>query len=134
MFNFFNKKSKFAIPPFETLAKYSNKDKYFYRIAKWYWFDDQHITIIDSYSPRIITLDPWPQLIFLGAKGKLTVTEYIEYMASLYTSKVPEKLDDMIIYEIDQLLKERLIALSDTEQELYPDHDNPIDLNKKGGV
>jgi hypothetical protein len=134
MFNIFNKKSKFVLPPFETLAKYSNKDKYFYRIEEWFWLDDKHITIIDSHSPRLITLDPWPQLVFLDAKGKLTVTEYVEYMATQYKSKVPEKLDDTIIYEIDQLLKEKLIALSDTKQELHPDHDNPKDLKKKSGA
>jgi hypothetical protein len=127
MFSIFNKRSKFILPPFEALGKYPNKGKYFYRITSWYWLDKDQIVIVDPHNPRLITLDPWPQLVFLNATGKMTIMQYVEYMATQYKS-APEQLDETIIYQVDQLLKERLIALSAMPQELDPRHNDPIDF------
>ncbi|SIO42703.1 hypothetical protein [Chitinophaga niabensis] len=124
MFNFFRKKER-VLPPFESLAAYPYKDKYFYRVASWQGKDKENILILDPNNPRVITLDPWPQIVFLAAKGKMTVQQYIEYMASTYTSKIPAALDDTIIYQINQLLEERLLRFSDVPVDLDPQHDKP---------
>jgi hypothetical protein len=57
----------------------------------------------------------------------MTIMQYVEYMATQYKS-APEQLDETIIYQVDQLLKERLIALSVMPQELDPRHNDPIDF------
>ena len=103
--------------------------KYFYRIAPWHWFTDSMITIIAL--PKFITLDPWPQKVFLDATGNLTVKEYIEQVAKQYDGKIPAELDDTIIYQLDQLLDLKVIALADMPQALSPDRDKPKDLNDK---
>ncbi len=41
------------------------------------WMDKNTIVVFDHYSPRILTLDPWPQLIFIGATGQKTIWEYV---------------------------------------------------------
>lgn len=66
-----------------------------------------------------------PQLIFLDAKGKLTVREYVEYMAQQY-SKVPENLDDTIIQELNSLITEKIIVYSDVEITLESKFEQPI--------
>ena len=58
--------------------------------------------MIDPVKPRMLTLDPWPQIIFLAADGQLSVTEYINYVAGKYSGNIPENLDRTII---DELLK-----------------------------
>lgn len=126
IFNIFKRTNKQALPPFESLSIYPHKDKYFYRVASWYPYDGKNIAITDPHGPRVITLDPWPQIIFISAKGKMTVQQYVADFASKYTSQVPPELADIIIHWIDQLLKERLIALSDVPVDLNPLHDKSI--------
>jgi hypothetical protein len=119
--NIFAKKK----PEFSSLKESPNKDKYFYRVATWTWHSEEEITIIDPNAPRVITLDPWPQLVFLDAKGKLTVTEYVYYMASRYSFKIPENLDKEILFNLDTLFQEKLIAFSDTPVTLDASIENP---------
>ena len=100
MFNIFRKKKD--CPKFEALAGFINKDLYFVRTAQWNWLDEDKIFAIDPVKPRMLTLDPWPQIIFLAADGQLSVTEYINYVAGKYSGNIPENLDRTII---DELLK-----------------------------
>lgn len=65
-FNFF-KKSGPVIPDFENLKKSPIKDAYFYRARQWFWHTKDMITIKDYQAARMVTLDPWPQMIFLDA-------------------------------------------------------------------
>jgi hypothetical protein len=124
MFNFLKKK-KSALPPFKVLATHPYKDKYFYRVAPWRYLDNHGtITITDPNQPRMLTLDPWPQLVFLDAKGSMSVGQYVEHMATLYTSPIPANLDEAIIETLDiLLLKAKLIKLSDTPVQLDPAND-----------
>lgn len=79
----------------------------------------------------MITLDPWPQLIYLHATGKMTVAQYVAFMAEQYKREVPAKLDETILYELEQLLRERLVAFAETPTALHPDHDGPKPPGKK---
>ncbi|RBL90076.1 hypothetical protein DF182_26760 [Chitinophaga flava] len=124
-FNFF-KSSKPVIPVFEALQTSPHKDFYFYRKARWYWLNNDMITIIDSHSPRMITLDPWPQMVFLGATGRLMVSEYINFVASKYKQKIPADLDVTILLMIDKLVAEKLISLSAVQTEPDPQHNLPL--------
>ena len=120
MFNLF-KKNKNARPAFSRLQEYINRDKYFYRVAQWRWLDSTRIAITDPAQPRIITLDPWPQQVFIAAEGKMTIRGYVDYMADKYNGEIPEHLDTTIINQIDSLMKEGIIKLSDIAVEVPDD-------------
>jgi hypothetical protein len=123
MFNLF--KSNKKLPPFPFLASFPDKTRYFLRAASWMWTSESQIIAIDQHAPRIVTMDPWPQLIFLAAEGQKTIEEYVYHMAEQYIGKVPAKLDETIINEIQTLLKERMIVLSETKRRPDPNFDMP---------
>lgn len=123
MFNLFRLNKKF--PPFPVLKKFKEKDRYFLRAASWMWTSESQIIAIDQHAPRIITMDPWAQLIFLAAEGQKTIEEYVYHMAEQYIGKVPANLDETIINEIQTLIKERMIVLSDAKRRPDPDFDMP---------
>lgn len=124
-FNFF-KTSRPVAPVFEDLKKSPIAGHYFYRAAQWYWLTDDRITINDNHAPRVITLDPWPQMIFLDATDKLTISEYTDYVASKYKKQIPADLDTVILSTIERLLKERVICLSLVLREPDPEHNRPF--------
>lgn len=105
---------------FTTLANSEIKDKYFYRTEEWDWMDSEHIYVIDSKSPRMITMDYWPQQIFLSAEGNQTVSDFIYTIASKYAkTQIPNNLDIAIIDELNRLVhKEKIIAVSEFPIEL----------------
>src|SRR5690349_14729376 len=88
------------IPPFLRLQQYSSRDLYFRRTAAWDIGSDYELIVIDPKQPRLLTLDPWPEMIFMSADGQRTVAEYIQYAADKYDGTVPELLDKTIIDEI----------------------------------
>jgi hypothetical protein len=123
MFNLFRSNKK--LPPFPVLKKFPEKDSYFLRAASWMWTSESQIIAIDQHAPRVVTMDPWSQLIFLAAEGQKTIEEYVYSMAEQYIGKVPAKLDETIINEIQTLLTERMIVLSETKRRPEPDFDMP---------
>ena len=102
-------------PEFNALKQFAFKDKYFYRTANWSWLNKKEIYVRDPFGPRFITMGDWLQIIFLDAKGKITVTEYIDYLASCYTSKIPSALDETVIEELTKLVELKLVEYSDFE-------------------
>ncbi len=82
MFAFFKSRKK-NFPPFETLAKSQIKEKYFVRTMQWGWLNETMIHVLDhkNQSPRMITMDPWPQQVYLDADGSKTIEEYVYWMA-----------------------------------------------------
>ncbi len=71
-------------PSFTYLHHSPIKEQYFIRVAQWDWLDPEHITVLDPNSPHVITLDPWPQWIFLDATGQCMVKEYVYHWADRY--------------------------------------------------
>lgn len=110
MFNFFKRTKKF--PPFETLQGFAQKDQYFVRIAEWFPHNREMITVVDPHGPRILTMDPWPQTLFLEADGQKTVAEFIYQVAGQYSGEVPPELDKMIIEELLKLVGYKIILFS----------------------
>lgn len=121
MFNLF--KSSKKLPAFPTLSAFAHKSQYFRRTASW-TSNGKDIIVADSHRPRIITMDPWPQIIFIAADGQMTIEQYVHYIAKQYSGKVPEELDVTIINEIQSLLNEKLIELCETQQR----PEQPFDL------
>lgn len=107
-------KKSTALPPFESLKSYKNSDQYFVRVAQWRWLDTNNISVTDPHSSRTLTLDHWPQLVFLAASGNMTVREYVDFVTNLYSAAVPDNLDATIIGEIETLLKYGIIKMSAT--------------------
>ena len=110
MFGF--KKNK-DFPPFHSLAASPLKNTYIIRTCEWRWLEKGKIVVNDKNQPRVITLDPWPQLVFLEAKGNKTISQIIHRLAKMYTSAIPEELDVTFLQEVDTLVKERLIELKE---------------------
>lgn len=124
MFNF-KLYHKPTLPTFSALAAYGRKDLYFCRVARWNWLDNTRIVVKDPHAPRMITMDPWPQLIFLDALGNLTVAGYVDYMAHRYKRNTPEKLDATIIDELEKLVQMKLVVFSEHRISIQPAHDQP---------
>jgi len=88
--------------------------KYFYRTAEWDWITKDQIHVIDGHAARLITMDHWPQSVFLAATGERTVQQFISALTRRYpTGSVPKQLEAVIFEELHTLLQERLVALSD---------------------
>lgn len=68
----------------------------------------------------MITMDPWPQKIYLDAIGQLTVSEYVNRVSQEYPkNQVPEQLDFIILEMLQGLInEEKIISLSDKPFEL----------------
>lgn len=114
MFNF-NRKEK-IYPEFDFLNGYDKKNSYFIRVAEWSWLDKEKIIVMDPHGPRILTLDPWPQYVFLAANGQITVTEYVYYMADKYKTEIPKLLDQTIINEMNSLVQYQIIKFVEQKQ------------------
>lgn len=122
MFGIF-KREKREMPPFDDLNNSPLKGKYFIRLAPWDWLNQEMIHVFDPNSPRVITMDPWVQIIYLEADGQKTVHEIVYQMASSYSPNeaIPRELDKQIIYVIESLLNDKLVELLDSRKEL-PEH------------
>jgi hypothetical protein len=118
MFNLFKKSGQKNIP-------LTINHKYFIRVANWDWLNEDEIHIKVPNVARVLTVDPWPQLVFLEADGQRTVTEFIKYMAAQYENGAPEGLEETIIDQIQALLAEKVLELSDTPRKLDPKHEMP---------
>jgi hypothetical protein len=118
--------SRPVIPCFEVLKKSPIRDHYFCRAAQWRWLNRDMITVIDSHASRVFTMDPWPQLIFLAANGKLTITEYVSHLAGKYKKEIPSDLDNTVLSMIELLLKDKIIGLSTVPREPDPANNLPI--------
>lgn len=96
--------------------------KYFHRTERWDWLAKGVIHVIDSRAPRLITMDPWPQQIYLDATGERTIGEYINDISSLYPrGTVPKNMEAMVLDEVRALVeREGIVALSDVPVNLEP--------------
>lgn len=116
-------------PSFETLDGFAQKDAYFVRTASWYPMGNGLITVLDPHQPRMLTMDPWPQIVFLEADGQKTVAEFIDHMARKYTGAIPAALDRTIIEELLKLIDYKIVQLSAEKRR----PDEPFDAARKPG-
>jgi hypothetical protein len=96
--------------------------QYFSRCATWSRLDDQ-IVVHDSVSPqapRMITMDPWPQMVFMAADGVHTVDEFVEHMGNQYEGGPPDGLREQIHAILDELVGEGIVKLHDEPEALPP--------------
>jgi hypothetical protein len=69
------------------------------------------IVAIDPNAPRMITMDPWPELVFQMADGQHTVAQLREHLASQYEKGAPPGLDEQVNSIVRHLEQDRLIRL-----------------------
>lgn len=107
MFNIFKKKPK-EIPTFENLKNSEIRDSYLVRLARWDWLNRDSIQVIDNNSPGVTTMDPWPQLVYLGATEQKAISDFTYEMAGKYgrNQDIPENLDLTILETIESLQRE----------------------------
>jgi len=129
MFNFFRKRSKSDAYLLEILESYVNKDKYFVRVARFMelGFNQGTITVIDPHGPRMITMDPWLETIFLNATGLRTVKHILKIRLKTIMATIPSKLDSYIISELEKLVFEhKIIEFRDVPNVLKPPFERGI--------
>ncbi len=90
---------------------------YFSRIARFDQVGGKTIAI-DPNSPTVITMDPWPELVFDMADGQHTIGQLQTYMASQYDKGAPAGLNEQVISVVHQLEQEHLIRLHDKAVQL----------------
>jgi len=101
----------------ETQTMSDIQSMYFSRTARFDRMGDKTIAI-DPNSPRVITMDPWPELVFGMADGQHTVGELQAHMAGEYKNGPPAGLDEQIVSVVRELEQEHLIRLHDKAVQL----------------
>lgn len=99
----------------EGLNKSPLRNKYFARTKKWDWLNSEMIHVYDSKSTRMITMDQWPQTVYLDAIRDKTVEEYVHFFAKRYPkNQIPEELPNAILESLNGLVdQEGIVELSD---------------------
>jgi hypothetical protein len=89
-------------------------DKYFWRRATWDYMGD-HLVVHDSFSPlapRMITMEPWHEVVFLAAKGSWTFGEFVQHISAQYEGGAPAGLRDQLHAVLSDLLREGIVRVS----------------------
>ena len=86
---------------------------FFSRAATWSLKSDQ-LVVHDSFSPhapRMITMEPWHEAVFMAADGEHTSGQFIEHMAAQYPGGSPPGLREQIHSLISDLLVEGILRV-----------------------
>lgn len=124
IFQFFKKDNKKA-PGFTLVKNFYKRDHYFIRNAEWGWLEEEKIFIKDRRRSNLITPNEWAKHIFLSANGDMTVEAYVHYVAAQYENKVPDELEQTIIFELSDLVHAGFINLVKNKQLPPEDFLNP---------
>lgn len=95
---------------------------YFSRSATWIQAGD-HVMVHDSFSPkapRMITMEPWHQTVFMAADGEHTIGQFVDHMGAQYEGGTPAGLREQIHGLIAVLLDEGIIRLHSEAKPLPP--------------
>jgi hypothetical protein len=79
---------------------------------------DGRVAIFDSKRPRVVTLDVWPESIFLAADGQRTMNEFIADVRAQRGSDAPADLAVQATGQLLSLVKEGLVKLTSSPQAL----------------
>jgi len=92
--------------------KYKDKGRYFARCLR-YDMMDGHTLVTDNRSPRVITLDPWLEVIFAAADGTRTSQQFASELAVQYPGGTPAALEAQTYQLLAKMETEGLIRFSD---------------------
>ena len=94
-------------------------DTYFSRAARWQQMGG-HLTVIDPNAPRVITMEPWHETVFMAADGEHTVGEFVAHMGSQYEGGTPAGLRAQIHGLVTVLVQEGVLRLHSQPRPLPP--------------
>ena len=87
----------------------------------WSAVSEEQIVLHDAitpHAPRMITMEPWHQLVYLSANGQHTVAALVEKLGAMYEGGAPEGLSDQVIGLVQELEAEMVLEVHDSPQEL----------------
>ena len=87
------------------------KARYFARCLR-YDMMDGHTLITDNRSPRVITLDPWLEVIFAAADGQRTAGQFVSNLAAHYPGGAPPALEPQTYQFLAKMEAEGLIRFT----------------------
>ena len=90
---------------------------YFHRTLV-HTYVNNHIVLIDNSSPRMITLDPWPELVISLADGKHSIQELIDHIGSSYKGAPPSDYKKTIMSVVLSLKNAGYIRITTGKYEL----------------
>jgi hypothetical protein len=93
---------------------------YFSRCATWNLMDGR-LVVNDSSSPRaprMITMEPWHEVVFGAADGEHTVDEFVEQLGREYEGGPPQGLRAQIVEIIAVLVGEGIVKTHATPKPL----------------
>lgn len=99
---------------------------YLSRAARYTDMKAAGIAVIDPRSPRVMTMDPWPQMIFLMADGEHTVAQLITHLSSQYQGGAPPGLADQVRDIVLLLEREGVVQLHAQPKLLPPEFARPV--------
>ena len=79
---------------------------------------DGHMLVTDNRSPRVITLDPWLEVIFAAADGQRTAQEFITQLGAQYPNGAPPSLPAQTYQLMAKMEAEGLIRFTDQQTQL----------------
>ncbi len=94
-------------------------NKYFIRAATYDLADDK-LVVTDPHRPRMITMDPWLEMLFAAASGQRTAAQFTAELKEQWGSDAPADLGDQVVSQVGRLVEEGLVKLVDHPQELPP--------------
>lgn len=88
-------------------------DAYFSRSVAWHIIDEQVIAHDSSSpkAPRLITMEPWHEIVFMGADGEHTVGQFIAHLATQYDGGAPVDLREQVHEIIALLVEEGILRI-----------------------
>lgn len=86
---------------------------YFSRCATWHLLENR-LVVNDSRSPRaprVITMEPWHEVVFGAADGEHTVDQFVEQLGKEYEGGPPAGLRAQIVEIIGVLVGEGIVRI-----------------------
>ena len=100
----------------------ASDDRYFSRAATWHLMDE-HVVVHDSFSklaPRMITMEPWHEVVFSAADGEHTIAEFVRQLGTQYGARPPKGLHKQVLGIIRVLEAEGIVRVHDAPKPLPP--------------
>ena len=97
-------------------------EMYFSRTTPWSRLGDQIVAhdSITPQAPRMVTMEPWHQQVFLAADGEHTIGEFVDHMSKLYEGGAPPGLREQIHEIVGVLVDEGILRVHKEPETLPP--------------
>lgn len=102
------------------MTAYANDEidsKYFSRNTCYTMLKDKFV-LVERDRPGVVTMDEWPQLVFLGADGEISVGAFIAALGKQYQGGPPPGLAEQTRGLVKDLAARGYIALHERKRKL----------------